>query len=81
GGTYVATREDNDWTIAHKYGVKVKDIRALNPNIEWNRLRPGAKIVVPGRSSAQIAMLQSKKITTHYARLAGQNVNVRQKPT
>lgn len=47
GGTYVVKEGDNDWSIAAKYGISWKQLRALNPNVNWGSLAPGQSVKVP----------------------------------
>ncbi len=44
---FKVTGDDNDWLIAHHLGVSIHVLHQLNPGVDWNRLRPGKKIVVP----------------------------------
>lgn len=45
---YIATKSDNDWTIAHHAGITVKELHRLNPDVDWRKVHPGQKIHVPG---------------------------------
>lgn len=77
--TYTTSGDDNDWIIARKFGMTPPMIRAANPDVDWNKLRPGRKIKIPAvTGSTALAVLKKRKgITTHYAILRGDNVNVR----
>ncbi|MBS1715308.1 MAG: C40 family peptidase [Armatimonadetes bacterium] len=66
------TSDDNDWIIARGYGITPKQLRAMNPGVDWNRLRPGSTVTVPGKSGSKIA-----RITTKRARVIRDNVVVR----
>ena len=54
-GIYTIVANDNLWDIAKKYGLKSEDIKAVNPNVNWDRLQIGQKINLPNGkvSSAQ----------------------------
>lgn len=69
---HTVNQDDNDWIIARGYGITPKKLRELNPGVDWNKLRPGAKINVPQKSGDQIA-----RITTKRARVIKDNVLVR----
>jgi cell wall-associated NlpC family hydrolase len=49
---FVVSEDDNDWVIAHHLGVPVRLIHELNPGVDWNRLRAGRHITVPGHDSS-----------------------------
>lgn len=76
---YTASNDDNDWIIARKFGMTPPMIRAANPDVDWARLRPGKKIRIPGLAgAAAVAVIKKRQgITTHYATLKGDHVNVR----
>ena len=67
-----AQDDDNDWTIARRYGVTPPQVRAANPNVNWNRLRPGTMVNVP-----KVAGRQTPKILTKRAKVVRDNVIVR----
>ncbi len=46
--TLKALEGDNDWVIARKVGTKPSVIRQLNPNVNWENLKIGTVIRVPG---------------------------------
>ena len=76
---YTVSGDDNDWIIARKFGMTPPAIRSANPDVDWSRLRPGRKIRIPGVTGQAVAkVLQKRKgITTHYAILRGDHINVR----
>lgn len=71
-GKHKVTSDDNDWLIARGYGITPKQLRALNPGVNWNKLRPGSTVNVPGNKPSTIA-----RITTKRARVIKDNVVVR----
>jgi cell wall-associated NlpC family hydrolase/LysM repeat protein len=73
---YSAGSDDNDWIIAHKFGVTPPFVRAANPKVDWNRLRPGTKIRIPSTINGH-PIAKATGIHTHYAVLMGNHVNVR----
>jgi hypothetical protein len=44
---YVLSAGDSAATIALMYGLPVSAIKAANPNVDFNRLRPGVAITIP----------------------------------
>ncbi len=60
---FVVSGDDTDWVIAHHLGVSVHLLHELNPDVDWNRLRPGKHILVPG--SAGSAGTRVAKAETH----------------
>lgn len=70
-GQHKVGQDDNDWIIARGYGITPKQLRLLNPGVNWNKLRPGMKVVVPMKSD-NIA-----RITTKRAKVIKDNVLVR----
>jgi LysM repeat protein len=49
---YTVKATDNGWKIAKTHGIKWSELQKANPNIDWRRMRPGLKIVLPGTASA-----------------------------
>ncbi|MBQ7178664.1 MAG: SUMF1/EgtB/PvdO family nonheme iron enzyme, partial [Victivallales bacterium] len=43
-GVYTISPNDSLWLICKRYGLKVDDVRALNPNVDFNNLYIGQKI-------------------------------------
>jgi len=83
---FVVTEDDNDWVIAHHLGVSLKLIHQLNPGVNWNKLRAGRHIVVPGNdgsSGTRVAHNSSKskvkinRIRTRYAVVNSDAVSIR----
>lgn len=48
-GEYVVKPGDTGVKIARAIGASLADLQAVNPNVEWNRLKVGQKIKVPGK--------------------------------
>lgn len=46
---HTVTEQDTFYTIAKKYGVTEAAVTAANPQAHPNRLRPGSRVVIPGR--------------------------------
>lgn len=83
-GGYVVVSGENDWTIAHKFGIKTPQLHALNPGVDWPSLQPGDHLVIPGQHSkpAQPAKVAKvTKIKTKLARVAKNDVIVREGPS
>ncbi len=50
-GIHTATSADNDYTIARKYGMRLKNLHDLNTNINWNKLKPGTTVKIQIKES------------------------------
>jgi cell wall-associated NlpC family hydrolase len=49
-GGYAIRNGDNDWSIARRYGISVKQLHAMNPGVKWTGLQIGQRLNVPGAS-------------------------------
>jgi cell wall-associated NlpC family hydrolase len=78
GGTHTVKKDENDVTIARKYGVTVAQIHAVNPSIDWRKLPIGAKVKLPGGAEDTSKI---KSITTSKVKIATGTVNVRTEPS
>lgn len=47
-GTYVVKSGDTGVKIAKSAGVSLSDLMGANPDVEWNRLKVGQKLKLPG---------------------------------
>lgn len=81
--TTVATvrKGDNDWIIASRYDMKPSELRALNPGVDWTKIKPGHKLNVKGGAPAALAskspssadgVIHSKRVA-----VSREDVNVR----
>lgn len=50
GGSHVVRNGENEWTIARKFGLSVRELHALNPSVKFSPLQVGVKLRVPGSS-------------------------------
>ncbi len=50
-GVHTVRNGDTFSHIAHKYGIEVRQLMDLNPEIAANKLKPGSSIVVPSAAS------------------------------
>ncbi len=50
-GVYTIVAGDNLWVLAHRYGLKSDDIKAANPNVNWDNLQIGQKINLTGKAA------------------------------
>ena len=48
GGLHVVAEGDNDWTIAAKYKISARQLKELNPGVDFDKLKIGANLNVPG---------------------------------
>ncbi len=78
GGTHTVKKNENDTTIARKYGVTVDQIHAVNPGIDWRKLQIGAKVKLPGGAEDTSGI---KVITANKVKIASGTVNVRTEPS
>ncbi len=62
-GSYVVRNGDCDWTVAHKFGLTVPQLKALNPGVDLSNLTIGHSLHVPGHggSSSAVASKTSHK--------------------
>lgn len=91
GEVHKVRGNDNDFTIAKKNGITVKELHHLNPDVNWNRLHPGQTIRVSGSSHtseghASVHSKSSRVVSHHiveggYATINGSNVTLRRKPS
>lgn len=92
--SYKVDADDNDWDIAHKHGITVKQLRAMNGGKKLEKLRPGQAINVPApvekaKPKAKVASKSKAKsvdstptnsIKSTYAKTVKDSVIVREKP-
>ena len=81
--TYTVREVDNDYTIARKFGMSLSALHQLNPNVNWDRLRPGSKVVVSESSSDSRPSTSSIPVVLKagQAEIIKDNVMVRSKPS
>lgn len=48
-GEYIVKPGDTGVKIAKAIGASLGDLQSVNPNVEWNRLKVGQKLKVPGK--------------------------------
>ena len=71
-------KNENDWTIAKKYDITVKQLQKVNPGVVWTRLQIGQSLNLP-LGTEPIGYIPS--IRTSRARIAVDNVRIRSKPS
>ena len=54
-GEYIVKKGDTGATIARANGVRLADLMAVNPDVNWNRMQVGQRIKLPARAGAQPA--------------------------
>ena len=63
--TYKVSDSDNDWKIAAKFGMTPAAVRAMNPGVNWSKLRPGTvvKVKAPAKKAAMTtATIKTKRV-------------------
>jgi cell wall-associated NlpC family hydrolase len=73
--SYAIREGDNDWILAHRAGITVRQLKALNPSINWSQIHPGQHIHLPGSAGA-VAEATSHSIRGRYAKITGQAVRI-----
>lgn len=58
---------ENDWIIARRVGIRVAELHALNPDVNWTRLQIGAKLRVPGVARPQPVAIRTKRAKVNVA--------------
>ncbi len=80
--TYTVAEVDNDYTIARKFGMTLSRLYQLNPSINWNRLRPGSKVIIaPGAHSVPSGSKSKTSLKPGQVEIAKDNVIVRSRPS
>jgi len=92
GRPFTISGDDNDWIIAHHLGVSMHALHELNPDVDWNKLRPGKKIMVPfgdgktttvasksSHSSKSSSGIKVNRIKSRYAVVNTDGVSIRRK--
>lgn len=69
---------ENDWIIAHRAGVRLGALKAVNPGVDLTDLHPGQKIRVPG--SGQSERVAVRRIRSTHVAINGDNVTIRRGP-
>gem|GEM_PF-1049682 len=59
-GVHTVRSGDTFSQIAHKYGIEVRQLMELNPEVAANRLKPGSSIVVPAAATASTSIRASR---------------------
>ena len=81
---YTVTDVDNDYTIARKFGITLSKLHQLNSNVNWNRLRPGLKLIISSNhsssSSSSIPHKARTILKTGQVEITKDNVIVRSRP-
>ena len=75
-GTYKVRSGENDWVIAQRLGVSVKQLRQMNQGVNLAKLQIGQVIRVPGKA-AVATKADSKVIKSQYAVVQKEGVSLR----
>jgi len=54
-GEYIVKSGDSGASIARANGVRLPDLMAVNPDVNWNKMHVGQKIKLPAKAGAQPA--------------------------
>lgn len=64
GKTYTVRNGDSDWTIARKHDMTVKELKALNPGVDFVHLKLGITLRVPGTVAVAKAPEKTTKVAS-----------------
>jgi len=73
---YRVKQGDFDWIIAHRNGISLSALKALNPEVNLAHLHPGEQIVLAGGSRSEAS---HSRIRTRYAVIAADAVRIHRK--
>ncbi|MEQ1823191.1 MAG: NlpC/P60 family protein [Fimbriimonadaceae bacterium] len=81
--TYKVQKNENDWVIARKFDSHLKDLKALNPGVNLEKVKVGQTIRVPSKATvvAAVKATSSDRIRTKYAKVMGQGSIIRRNPS
>ena len=79
--SYTVRGGENNWIIAHHLGVKLAELKAVNPGVNLERIHNGQVIKVPARAYFASKTPKTKAIKSRYAVIAADNVNIRRAPS
>ncbi len=71
--TYAIKDGDFDWILAHRTGITVRELKQLNPSVNWNHIHPGQHVTLPGSAVAEVS---SHKIRGRFAKITGEGVRI-----
>ena len=74
GDLYTVRGGENDWTIAHRTGIKVSILHHLNPGVHWGSIQPGKHLRLPG---GMAVAARAPQIHGRYATVTGDHATVR----
>ena len=60
-GVHTVRSGDTFSHIAHKYGIEVRQLMELNPEIAVNKLKPGSSVVVPSAATVSTSSSASRR--------------------
>lgn len=66
---YKVQHGENDWIIAHHFGMTTPQLKAANPGIDLSKLHPGQTIHVPGYKVASSGSSKSSSSSSSVPRL------------
>jgi cell wall-associated NlpC family hydrolase len=78
--SYKVRQGDNDWVIAARVGTTPRQVRLLNPGINWDRLATGTTLQVPRNGTVVAHASQTAGIRSRYAKIARDSVIIRRGP-
>jgi LysM repeat protein len=70
---YAIKGGDNDWILAHRAGITVRELKSMNPSVNWDRIHPGQHIELPGSA---VASISTHRIHTRYAKITSGAVRI-----
>ncbi len=61
-GSYVVHNGDCDWTVAHRFGLTVPQLKELNPGVDLSTLTLGSKLRVPAHGGSALGSHEEHKV-------------------
>jgi cell wall-associated NlpC family hydrolase len=81
--THTVRRGDNDWTVAKRYGITPKQLRDLNPGVDFRRLQINQRLTVGVPKPKTVAKPKPKSTPSlgRYAVVNRDSVTIRSTPS
>lgn len=77
-GQYAVENGDTDWSIARRFGITPKELRTMNPGVDWIKLQIGAKLKVPSKGGSPVKPVAQVQLAVNKAPAATTSHKVRE---